>query len=258
MTDQTQQSTTDTIPWFSETHKEFVENKGWKTGDDAIGSYVNLEKLVGADKAGRTVVLPKDENDAEGRKAFHAKLGVPETADKYELPLPEGDDGAFSKTASEWFHQAGIPKTAAQAIATKWNEHFAGLVKAGEDADKAESEKQLGALKTEWAADYEKNAELSRRGLKAYGEKAGLDEHDLKALELSIGTAKMLKMFHALGQSTQESDFAQGDQQTFNMTPAQARAKVEEIRAKRIKNEISEKDFLNEMDRLGPIANKAA
>ncbi|MET0659134.1 MAG: hypothetical protein ABW110_13365, partial [Steroidobacteraceae bacterium] len=83
-------------PWFPEAHKSLVETKGFKSVEDVFNWGINAEKLIGLDRAGRTVVLPKDEADVEGRKAYYAKIGVPESADKYELPLPEGDDGSFS------------------------------------------------------------------------------------------------------------------------------------------------------------------
>ena len=86
MTDQQQQPNSQPTAWHGDSHKDFVAGKGWKTGDDAITGYQNLEKLIGAEKAGRSVVLPKDENDVEGNKAFRAKLGVPEKVDGYAIP----------------------------------------------------------------------------------------------------------------------------------------------------------------------------
>jgi hypothetical protein len=139
--------------WYPEAHKSIVETKGWKTPGDALESYVNLEKLIGADKAGRTVVLPKDENDVEGRKAFYAKLGVPESADKYELPLPDGDSDELAKAAADWFHKAGVPKTAAQQITKAWNDHISGMVKAQEEAEKAQADTELAQLKSTWGPE---------------------------------------------------------------------------------------------------------
>ena len=65
-------------PWFAGFQnaeaKTFVESKGFKDPESLVTSYANMEKLLGADRAGRTVVLPKDANDAEGLKAFRAKM----------------------------------------------------------------------------------------------------------------------------------------------------------------------------------------
>ncbi len=36
--------------------------------------------------------------------------------------VPEGADPAFATEAAKWFHEAGVPKSAAQALVGKWNE----------------------------------------------------------------------------------------------------------------------------------------
>jgi hypothetical protein len=248
--------------WFPEAHKGLVETKGWKTPGDSLDSYANLEKLIGADRAGRTVVMPKDENDVEGKKAFYAKLGVPESADKYELPLPEGDDGSLAKVAADWFHQAGVPKTAAQSITKAWNEHIGGLVKAQEEAAKAKSDADLAQLKQTWGADAQKNEEFSRRGMKAFGTKAGLDENDLNTLESSLGTAKMLNLFLTLGKSTTEPGFAgEGGGGGFSMTKSAAQSKLAEIQARRAAGTITDIEWKNgqqaEFERLSQFIHSA-
>lgn len=244
-------------PWFGEPHKAFVESKGWKTADDAITSYANLEKLVGADRAGRTLVLPKDDKDVEGLKAFRAKLGVPDKEDDYQLPFPQNESGDFAKVASKWFHAQGIPKTAAQAIAKEWNTYFEGMMKAEGDRLKTESETQLNALKGEWGQEFDQRAEFARRFLKA----SGWDDAKVQRYEQTFGTAQMLKDFHGWGSKTGEHGFAEGEGggggSGFGMTPASARAKLDELREQRIAGKITEKDFHAQMEKMAPVAAKA-
>ena len=45
----------------------------------------------------------------------------PESADKYELPVPEGDTGEFAKAVAPLFHQAGLSAAQAKALAEGWN-----------------------------------------------------------------------------------------------------------------------------------------
>lgn len=242
-------------PWFGEAHKGFVESKGWKTPDDAITSYANLEKLIGADRAGRTIVMPKDDKDVEGLKAFRAKLGVPEKDEEYQLPFPEGDSGEFSKVAAKWFHAHGVPKSAAQAIAKEWNGYFEQMMKAEGDRLKNESETQLNALKGEWGQDFDKRAELARRFLRA----SGWDDAKVQRYEQAFGTASMLKDFYGWGSKTGEHESAEGERGGggFGMTPASAREKLEELRQQRIAGSISDKDFHAQMEKLAPIASAA-
>lgn len=245
-------------PWYGETHKPLIEAKGWKSADDVITSYVNLEKLLGADRAGRTVVLPKDEHDTETLKAFRAKLGVPEKPEEYELPMPTDDSGEFAKTAAQWFHEAGVPKAAAQKIAKQWNDFFGNLLKQEQDEAAANSQRELDALKLEWGSDYDKRAELARRGANTIGAKAGLTQDDIEVLEHALGTGKMLRLFAQLGEAGAEPQFVAGNTSGFGMTAQQAREKLDEMRQKRLRNEITEGDWLAAVDRYGPIAGKAA
>lgn len=245
-------------PWFPEEHKAFVETKGWKTPADALTSYVNLEKLIGADKAGRTVVLPKDEKDAEGLKAFRTKLGVPEAADKYELPLPEGDSGDFAKLAATWMFDAGVPKTAAQAIAKNWNEYFTGLLKQEEAAAQAESTKQLDTLKGKWGQEFDKRSEFARRFLRA----SGWNEEKVNLYEKTFGTAQMLEDFYNWGSKTAEPDFAGGEGGGFSMSASTAKAKLDDIRMRRAKGEINDLQWKNtyqaEFEKLSEIVAKGS
>src|ERR1700748_763608 len=107
--------------------KEWAANKKFPDAESALKSYSNLEQLMGADKAGRTVMTPKDDTDVEGWKALGTKLGVPANAEEYKLPVPEGDNGDFAKLASGWMQKANIPPAMARALAAEWNTHAAAI-----------------------------------------------------------------------------------------------------------------------------------
>ena len=242
-------------PWYKSEAKDYVSNKGWKSPDEVIGSYQSLESLYGADKAGRTVILPKDDKDLEGIKAFRAKLGVPESADKYELPAPQGQGGGdLIKEASIWFHEAGIPKPAAQKITERWNAHIEKLVKDKELADQVESRAQLEKLQQEWGQEFEVKAEYARRFLKA----AGWDDAKMALYESTFGTATMLKDFFQWGSKVGEPGFASGQQQNFAPNKSQVMAKMKELRDLRIANQITDKEFHAQMAILGPQSEAAA
>jgi len=242
-------------PWYPETEKDYVTNKGWKAPADVVGSYKSLETLVGADKAGRTIVLPKDDKDVEGIKAFRSKIGVPEAADKYELPAPAGDGGAnLVKEASNWFLEAGIPKGAAQAIVQKWNTHMEGLIKAQEAANTAEMNAGLEKLQTEWGNNYDKNTEIAKRAVKIFAESASLSPEEVTQM---IGVADAhpawRKLFASIGQKVMEPGFSSGDaNNSLDAGRAQADRKIQELKDKRIANTISQDEYLRQMAILGP------
>jgi hypothetical protein len=156
------------LPWYGEIPaeradlREWATNKAYKDPLAALESSFNLEKLLGFDKAGRTAVLPKDDKDVEGLKAFRTKLGIPETPEGYELPLPELKEGEqhteaqkkFNGAAAQWLHAAGVPKTAAHGMLKSFNDFFAAEIAVQQQAEQAASSQALEKVKTEWGADF--------------------------------------------------------------------------------------------------------
>lgn len=264
MTDQGTQTGNEGDPWYGELaddtpqdFKDWISNKAFADPVTALQSGFNTEKLIGLEKAGRTVVMPKDENDTEGHAAFRTKMGVPDSADDYELPIAEGESEVYLKAMSTVFHEAGMPKAMAQKVTAASNDIIKGFVEAQLAEAKIASEQQVNALKAEWGDAFEKNKELSHRGFQAYGSKAGLDENDRNALLLAIGTAKTLRLFQAMGETMSESEFLEGEHRTFSMTPDEAQTRLDEARKKRIADEITEKEFMAIQDKYGPMIKAA-
>ena len=229
--------------------KTWAETKGFKDPESLAVSSMNLEKLLGADRAGRTVVLPKDDNDVEGRKAFLAKLGVPDSPDGYSLPVPEGTDAAFAKTAADWFHKAGVPPQAARAVSEAWNGYVQKAMADADAAAQAESQKQLDTVKGEWGDKFNEHSEMARRYVKA----SGLNEEQLGAIEQALGTATFLKTFHKLGTQLGEASFTAGDGQGgggFNAANGKLRQELHDLRQLRIDGKISQDEFLARSEAL--------
>src|SRR5690606_12217572 len=80
---------TDGLDGLPEEARAEAAAEGWGGPAAAVESYRQLERLLGADKAGRGLVLPKGPEDVEGWRAVHARLGCPEAPEAYELDLPE-------------------------------------------------------------------------------------------------------------------------------------------------------------------------
>ena len=78
---------TTTSTWYGEANQSLVESKGWKTPDDALKSYSELEKSY----SGR-VKMCTPESSAEEIRAFYSKTGCPENPKAYDLNLPEGSE----------------------------------------------------------------------------------------------------------------------------------------------------------------------
>lgn len=247
---------TDWTATFDDSTRGVIQTKGWKSPADVIGSYTNLEKLLGADKAGRAIVPPKDDASPEDFAAFYNKLGRPETADGYKLPVPDGDSGDFAKTASTWFHEAGLNSKQAEVLAGKWNEFQSTIADQQQEEMAQKAEIDIQDLKKTWGDKFEANSELARRAIR----ESGLTSEEGQAIERAIGVKKAAEVFATLGKQFAEAPMKGGEGDVggkFGFTPADAKAKISMLQkdagwtAKYLSGDVTARQ---EFDRLHKIA----
>nr|DAQ54396.1 MAG TPA: hypothetical protein [Caudoviricetes sp.] len=210
---------------FPDEIRGVIQTKGWKNPGDVIASYSNLERLLGADKAGRGVVLPKDDASADEWSAFYQRLGRPESVDGYKIQVPDGDTGAFAKTAAQWFHEAGLTTKQAETLAAKWNEYSGSTMQQQESQFEQQSAIDLQDLQKSWGDKFEANAELARRARR----EAGLSDEDGQAIERALGLKKAAEVFAFLGKQFAEAPMKGGEGASrgqFGATPEDARARI--------------------------------
>lgn len=214
---------------FDEGTRGFIQTKGWKSPADVLGSYQNLEKLMGADKAGRGVVMPKDDAPAEEWAAFYNRLGRPEAPDQYKIPVPDGADDGFAKTAANWFHEAGLTPKQAETLAAKWNEHMGGTQQQQQAQFEQQSAIDLQDLQKAWGDQFEAKAELARRARR----ESGLSDAEGQAIERALGLKKAAEVFAMLGKQFAEAPMKGGEgapRANFGATPEDARARISALK----------------------------
>ena len=223
-------------PWFSsiadEPTRNWVESKGFKDSSSLAQSAYNLEKLLGHDRAGRTLVMPGDDATPEQIAEYRTKIGVPSKADEYKLPVPEGHSDAFSKTAAQWFHESGISAKQGQELAAKWNAYSAEAFAKQESEFATRSTQEMESLKTEWGAAYDQNSEIARRAAHQF---LGGDAKKLDAIERALGTGETMKLLAHIGRGLGEhkTSFDTDGGQFGVLTPGQAKARIEQLRTNR-------------------------
>ena len=244
-----------------------MKNKGWDKAEDptiaVLDGYENLEKVFGADKAGRTLLMPKDETDVDAYSAIYDKLGRPKDPTGYTIEVPQGTDPALSNTFKTVFHKEGL--------STKQAETLTKVYKAAEldqlTAIKEKHADQVEVLQTEWGDKYEGNVEVARAAITA----AGLSADDVKRAENSLGPLKFTKMMQFFGQNYKEAGpppidtrDGSGNISMAKLSPAQANDKMMALRADA--NFLSRYNHndpkvrqtaMNEMDTLAQIAVRA-
>ena len=218
--------------WFGKLSAEdrsYAENKGWKEDTDPstmLQSYQNLEKLFGADKAGRTLLAPKDANDKAALDAIYDRLGRPKTPEEYKIELPAEADAEFATTAKNWFHKAGLTVDQAKAVTDNYRALELDRVAKTKEAHATEVE----GIKKEWGTEYDGKVETARAALNA----AGLTPAQVKAMEYAIGPAATVKAMEFFGRNYKEAGPPGTDQRTnsgFNsMTPQAALSRMDALR----------------------------
>jgi len=226
--------------WFTgiadESARTWVQAKGFKDPAALAESAYNLEKLIGHDRAGRTLVLPKDDATPEEIKAFHQKLGVPDTPEGYKLPVPDGADPAFSQQAAQWMHKAGIPPKQAEALAQQWNEFAVATEAQAREEQTRVAAREFGELTTEWGPQADAKIELAKRAAAQFIPAANAEERQamLTKLEGAIGTKAMMTLFANIGAGLGEARVVDGSNggggNGFGMSQQQAAAKIESLK----------------------------
>lgn len=212
---------------FPEDVRGFVENKGWKDPSDAITGYINLEKFLGADKAGRGLVLPKDDATPDEWGQVYDRLGRPKSADEYKLPVPEGDTGEFAKVAAGKFHELGLTAKQAESLANWYNEQSQAMATSRMNQAGVNAEQQMAQLQQEWGKEYDTNIEAGRRAARQFG----VGEEMLVKMEDALGTGEMLKFFAKIGRGMGEDSFVSGEGSgKFGMSPEAARVRINQLK----------------------------
>ena len=144
----------------------------FKDVNGALKTLVNQQRLLG--KKADAVLIPKDDASPEEVAAFRAKLGVPETADKYSTKiegLPEGMalDEASVKQFNELAHKTGLTPAQAQEAVKFYASLEAQNAQNAELQAKAQYEASRKELAEAWGDKFETNKSVATRMAQTLG-----------------------------------------------------------------------------------------
>lgn len=247
--------------------KTWAQSKGFKDAEAVTESAYNLEKLIGFDRAGRTLVVPKDDATPEEIKAFQSKLGVPDSADGYTLPLPADADPALVKTMQGWMHEAGIPPKSAAKL-TEAFVKFSVEQKTSEDKTLFDqSDKAFGEVTARWGKDSDANLELGKRFAAQLipaevtldnGSKVSRNDFLAKVFNATGATGAMMELFAKAGGGLGEHQMHTNTQGGMpDNSPGSAQARIKSLLADKSWSNAylnGDKDKKAEMARLHEVA----
>lgn len=226
---------------LSAENRAIFDRKKWVDGDkfaiDLNGiadSYRGLETKIGA----KTLVEPTFDTDENFDKwEGHAKLGVPDSADKYvfdrkSVELPEGveyDEGAEQKFRA-WAHKAKIPQFAFQRLMKEAiADRIAGVVQSV-TANKASIQEADTKLRTDWGASYDSHIARSKEAFGYVASELKIPPEDLAvSLNKLAGDPVTLKLFDWLGEKLGEDTIKTGKAAGFATGPDAAKAQLDSL-----------------------------
>lgn len=186
-------------------------------------SYVNAESMIGKDK----IVLPT--NESEWSEAYN-KLGRPETAEGYDVSLPENTpiDENFFSGFKQAAHDAGLNQAQLQKL-TEWYTGETG--KAIQDQQLSQENAyndSVAALKHTWGEKFDQNLNLANRVLDQFG------SDELSALLDQTGLDNnpvMTEFLFNVSKLSSEGTLEQGQGQADSLDPTQIQDKINELMA---------------------------
>jgi hypothetical protein len=235
----------DTRTWSDGATREHLIKSGYHKGtaDEALERALKGE-MTAAARLGKNPASLLDA-PAEGQgfgdwlKANGKAFGTPDTAEKYDVKLPENlpkgmpIDDALLADYKTFALANGFPNAMVQMNADFWAKAMGGKFTAVA-AESARAEEALTAtLQSEWGANWQQNQQAAARTFQALAASMKLDpaQAGLVAQKLNegLGDATLLKFFHGLSQKLGEDTLAiprGGNAPALQLAEAQQRKEV--------------------------------
>lgn len=211
--------------WKMGLPSELREDSSLKSIVDVQGlakSYINAQKLVGADK----IPVPSKHATDEDWRGVYSKLGLPEDPKGYEFKA----DGIKPETTEAFraaAHKAGLLPKQAQGVIEWLGEHSKQVVEQAKQAHISKQSDEIKALKTEWGAAFDQKVSAAANIFKEFA-----TQDDIKYIQESglSNDTRLLKIFAKVADSLKDHKIV-GNQNSGEgmLTPDAAQEKIGSI-----------------------------
>lgn len=208
--------------WKSGLPQELQESGALKLIHDIPSlakSYVNAQKLVGADKI---PVPSKHATPEEWRDVYH-KLGLPQDVKDYKLSLPKeaSMDQEFAGVFAQKAHELGILPQQAQELLNHFESLNQNAIQTLKKAQEGELTESVGKLQKEWGAAFDEKLNAARQAVSHFADKETMDYLDKSGL---TNDTQLVRLFAKVSEVLKEDGLIKAvGSGTGNMTPAAAR-----------------------------------
>lgn len=168
-------------------------------------SYAHLERLKGY----------PDTADAARMAAFRSAVGLPATAEEYELPRPADTPDAvwnpeLAACLGRVAYEYGVPPRAMEALSARYAEEGRRWVQQQAARETAAVQEADAALQDEWGPQYEANMEEIGTFLGRLADRAGVDAAPLLQSPALRANADFAKLMLEAAQQLQEAPLHEG------------------------------------------------
>ena len=248
---------------LTDEYRGLIQTKNFKSINDFVKSYQNIEKMTGVDK-NEIIRIPKGKDGEEPDYTDVFKvLGRPEKYSDYGLP-----DNDFANKVAEEMFRLGLSTKQAKGIADfvdKYAQENGKTQTAEQEAQlEAAAKEAKESLKKDWGKDYDLNIEVAKQAVADLKDTIGLDADVLDKLGDVIGVDKAAKLFYLLGKEAAadgSKNLADYVSKTGAETPEMAKYKLNEMYSDpETTKKLASHDpkVINELNRLNAIIAKAS
>jgi len=218
----------DASTWMTSLSTEergWLQMKGITDPSALVQSWKGAEKLVGHPKD-QLLVLPKEPKGLADYKDIFGRLGTPAKPEDYGVPVDAKNPDVAANFA-KMFHDAMLTKDQAAIVMDR----YAGMAKVQMEAVNAAREAKnvadKQALATKWGAAYDQNLAMAR----GVARKFGMTEEVINSFDKAAGHVALMEFLVKVGQGMGEHEFVDGQPGVGLMTPEQATAELERLKA---------------------------
>jgi hypothetical protein len=214
--------------WNEWTAPEQKDTRDWIANKNYADTFTLAKTAQGLEKEAATLrtaanlkAYPADKLNPDGTvtkadpnavQAWRTSMGVPETADKYDITPPKDEPyPQFTDYMKEALHKAAVPPAMAKVLYDEYNAQSARLLRELRTAEDATSATALKELEMEWGSNYKERVALGARGKEILGKDVGnISDEQWRSMEKTFGTTKMMSFLWKIGAGNTEASFAGG------------------------------------------------
>lgn len=200
------------------------------SNEDIAKSYITLQNKISA----KGLTAPNKNTPKEEVIAFWKELGRPDTADGYQLTLPQDLHKGITSTPESQkafkgkCHELGFNSEQTQLLHSWYMTEVSNTMKQQDEADTKSVNESKTTLNAKWGTTYEGKLALANKVVNKFG-----SEKVLELFEGGLGANPLvLEMMASIGDALSEDALGPGGKSMYGgLTPDAAQAKKTEILA---------------------------